>query len=106
MRPGLLWEGEIRSRTHMLPAVEAKFELLRLIRRTPSVIDAFRDAEQSRPGSTLHTVYEAAIHALGPLSLTLAGDRFSLSYDGTYNDADEHWRDLWARKPHPDRRTR
>ncbi|MET9089426.1 hypothetical protein ABZX77_47510 [Streptomyces sp. NPDC004237] len=105
VRPGHLGGGDIRSSSHMLPAAEAKYELLKLMRGAPALIELFRDPEQCRAGSDLHAVYDAAINAAGTVNLAVAGNRFSLSYDGTYNDADENWRHAWTRSPHPDRRT-
>ncbi|WP_434598171.1 hypothetical protein [Streptomyces sp. A5-4] len=104
VRPGLPGVGDIRSGSYMLPAVEAKYDLLQLMRRSYRVGEAFRDSKQCKTGSALHKAYEAAISAAGPVRLTVDGDHFSLSYDGSYNDGDEHWIRT-RRKPHPDRKT-
>ncbi|MEU1552212.1 hypothetical protein ABZ517_05745 [Streptomyces scabiei] len=96
--------GDTRGGHYMLPAVEAKYELLRYMRSSRAVSEAFREVAQIRPGSELHKAYEAAIETAGAVRLSVAGDRFSLSYDGTYNDADEHWGRTWHRNPHPDAR--
>ena len=94
--------GDVLGGTVMLPAVEAKYELLRYMRSSYVVREAFRQAKQCKTGSALHTGYQVAIAAVGPVKLTVEGDRFSLSYHGTYNDAD-----VWnrtRRNPHPDRK--
>ncbi|MEU0214048.1 hypothetical protein ABZ281_02625 [Streptomyces sp. NPDC006265] len=96
--------GDVRGSHHMLPAAEAKYELLQYMRRSHAVSEAFREVAQIRHGSELHKAYETAIEAAGAVRLSVAGDRFSLSYDGTYNDGDEHWGRTWHRKPHPDAR--
>ncbi|TLS44945.1 hypothetical protein FE633_17540 [Streptomyces montanus] len=103
VRPGLT--GDIRSGTYMLPAVEAKYDLLKLMRAAYSVHEAFRDSEQCKTGSALHKTYEAAIGAAGPVRLSVAGDRFDLRYEGRYNDSDERWGRTWTRNPHPGRTT-
>ncbi|MGW3199124.1 hypothetical protein ACWDBD_32070 [Streptomyces sp. NPDC001118] len=102
VHPGLT--GDVQSHTYMLPAVEAKYELLKYVRNSYAVREVFRTGTERGPGSELHKAYEAAIEAAGPVRFSVAGDHFSLSYDGTYNDDDEHWRGTWTRNPHPDRR--
>ncbi|GHB91634.1 hypothetical protein GCM10010306_103550 [Streptomyces umbrinus] len=95
--------GDVRGSHYMLPAAESKYELLQYMRHSHTVSEAFRDVPQIRPGSELAKAYDAAIGAVGPVRLSVAGDHFSLSYSGNYNDADEHWGRSWHRKPHPDR---
>lgn len=94
--------GDVLDGTVMLPAGEAKYELLRYMRRSYAVSEAFRQAKQCKTGSALRTAYQAAIEAVGPVQLTVEGDHFSLSYGGTYNDADDWTRT--RRNPHPDRK--
>ncbi|MFK0154097.1 hypothetical protein ACIQVK_18750 [Streptomyces sp. NPDC090493] len=96
--------GDVRGSHHMLPAPEAKYELLRYMRRSYAVSEAFREVPQIRPGSELGQAYEAAIGAAGALRVSVAGDHFSLSYSGSYNDADRNWHTKWVRNPHPDRK--
>lgn len=96
--------GDVRGSHYMLPAAEAKYALLQYMRRSYAVSQAFRDVPQIRPGSELGQAYDAAISSAGELRLSVAGDRFSLSYHGNYNDADQNWGPVWTRNPHPDRK--
>ncbi|MEV1083457.1 hypothetical protein AB0I98_35455 [Streptomyces sp. NPDC050211] len=102
VHPGLT--GDIHGHTFLLPAVDAKYELLQYMRRSYAVSEAFRQPENGKTGSDLHQAFQAAVEAVGPVNLSVAGDRFSLSYQGRYNDADERWRRI-PRNPHPDRST-
>ncbi|WP_328689886.1 hypothetical protein OHA74_12330 [Streptomyces phaeochromogenes] len=95
--------GDIREGTYMLPAAEAKYDLLKLMRKAYTVHEAFRDPTQCKTGSQLHTAYQTAIEAAGPVRLSVAGDGFDLSYHGRYNDTDERWLRI-PRNPHPDRK--
>lgn len=83
MRPGLPGVGDIRSGSYMLLAVEAKYDLLRLLREAPAVSEAFRNSEQCKAGSALHQSYEAGISTAGPVKFSVAGDHFSLTFDGS-----------------------
>lgn len=96
--------GDVLNGTYMLPAADAKYDLLKLMRNAYAVHEAFRDSAQCKTGSKLHKAYEAAIQAAGPVKLSVDGDQFSLSYHGSYNDSDERWRRI-RRTPHPDRNT-
>lgn len=102
MHPGLT--GDVREGFYLLPAAEAKYELLGLMRRSAAVSQAFRDMARIRPGSELALAYDAVLNAAGRVGVRVAGDRFSLSFEGRYNDADERWRTTWTRNPHPSRR--
>jgi hypothetical protein len=100
--PGLT--GDVAGMTYMLPASEAKYELLQYMRRSYSVQEAFREADQGRTSPELPDAFDAAISAVGPLAVTVGGARYRLSYEGRYNDTDERWRREWRRNPHPDRK--
>ncbi|WP_030570060.1 hypothetical protein [Streptomyces aureocirculatus] len=49
VRPGLLGEGGIRSGSYMLPAVEAKYDLLKLMRGALSVREMFATRSSASP---------------------------------------------------------
>ncbi|MGW0881276.1 hypothetical protein [Streptomyces sp. NPDC002671] len=102
VHPGLT--GDVRGYTYMLPAVEAKYELLQYMRRSYAVSEAFREEEQWKVDSELHQAYASVISTAGPVHARVAGDRFSLVYDGNYNAEEERWRSSWTRNPHPDRK--
>ncbi|NIY68103.1 hypothetical protein [Streptomyces malaysiensis] len=101
VHPGLT--GDIRGGTILLPAVEAKYELLKYMRGSYAVREEFREVPQIRPGSALAQAYDAAIAAAGPVRLSVAGDHFSLSYDGSYS-LDPRSPGI-PRNPHPSWRT-
>ncbi|MGW1784916.1 hypothetical protein ACWCQQ_38300 [Streptomyces sp. NPDC002143] len=95
--------GDVRGHTCMLPAVDAKYELLAYMRRSYVVNDAFREFVLRDDRSRLKEAYETAIQAAGPVKFSVAGDHFSLSFDGSCNDNDSLWRTT-RRNPHPTER--
>lgn len=96
--------GDVRGGTYLLPAAEAKYELLGLMRRSAAVRQTFRDTATIRPDSELALAYDAVLGAAGRVGVRVAGDRFRLSFEGRYNDGDERWRTKWPRNPHPSRK--
>lgn len=90
--------GDVRSHICMLPAVDAKYELLAYMRRSYVVNDAFREFVLRDDRSRLKEAYATAIQAAGPVNFSVAGDHFSLSFH--YNDNDSLWRTT-RRNPHP-----
>lgn len=101
VHPGL--GGDVRGHTCMLPAVDAKYELLAYMRRSYVVNDAFREFVLRGDRSRLKEAYETAIQAAGLVKFSVAGDHFSLSFDGSCNDNDSLWRTT-RRNPHPNRK--
>ncbi|WP_146050992.1 hypothetical protein [Streptomyces noursei] len=99
--PGLT--GDANGSTDLLPAAEAKYWLLQYLRGSCEVGDSFRRPQLRKIGSALHKAYQAVIEAAGPLNVSVSDDRFSLSFDGSYNYRDDRWRRV-ARNPHPDRK--
>ncbi|MEV5264763.1 hypothetical protein [Streptomyces werraensis] len=96
--------GEVRHVFYLMPAVEAKNELLGLMRRSARVRDVFRDNSRIEPGSELASAYDVVLGATGQVGVQINGDRFSLSFGGRYNNDDERWRTKWTRNPHPSRK--
>lgn len=91
-----------RGHTYLLPAREAKVELLGDIRRTVRNRCGGWSDEQCKH-SELNDIYQAVINATGPVRVEFDHrNTYSLSHEGSYNDADDRWR-REARRPHPDR---
>ncbi|PNE43376.1 hypothetical protein [Streptomyces noursei] len=78
--------GDVRTETFMMPAVQAKYELLRCMRRSYTVNKAFCQPQQHKVGSELGLAYTTAITAAGPVAVAVGSDRFTLSYDGRNTD--------------------
>ncbi|WP_077060548.1 hypothetical protein [Streptomyces sp. MP131-18] len=86
----------VGGNTYLLPAQEAKYELLVYLRRTESSAGL----AMMPPGMTLtlHEAYQKVIRATGPITFELGRYTYSLVHQGSYCDIGR-----FPRNPHPER---